>query len=84
MELKADEVYRAGLELGLDERAVVAHRLLASLHTDAEGAPQPEADDAWLDEIGTRVDDILNGGVETSTFAQTRAKARALLDDLRQ
>ncbi|WP_029144782.1 addiction module protein [Microbacterium luticocti] len=83
MALKADEVYQAGLELDLDERTVVAHRLLASLHP-AGDASQSEIDDAWHDEIGSRVDEILNGRVELSTFEQTRAKARMLLDDLRK
>ena len=82
MGLGAEEVYRAGLALGLDERAVVAHRLLASL--DPEGdASSPEIDEAWRGEIGSRVDDILNDRVQLGTFEQTREKARALLDDLR-
>lgn len=83
MVLKADELYQAGLELDLDERTVVAHRLLVSLHTQDE-ASQSEIDDAWRDEIGSRVDDILNGRVELSAFERTRDKARALLDDLRK
>ncbi|MGD9430807.1 addiction module protein [Arthrobacter russicus] len=83
MALKADEVYQAGLALDLDERTVVAHRLLASLHPE-DDASQSEIDDAWRDEIGSRVDDILNDRVELGTFEQTRDKARALLDDLRK
>ena len=43
MALPADEVYRAGLELDMDERAVVAHSLLASLHPD--GAAQADLDE---------------------------------------
>lgn len=83
MALKADEVYQAGLELDLDERTVVAHRLLASVRPMDE-ASQSEIDDAWRDEIGSRVDDVLSGGVELNDFEQTRVKARALLDDLRK
>lgn len=83
MALKADEVYQAGLGLDLDERTIVAHRLLASLHPDDE-ATQPDTDEAWRSELGSRVDDVLSGDIELSTFEQTRAKARALLDDLRQ
>jgi hypothetical protein len=83
MVLKADEVFQAGLELDLDERTLVAHRLLASLHSE-DDASQSEVDAAWRDEIGTRVDDILNGGVELGTFQQARDKAHALLDDLRK
>ena len=83
MALKADEVYQAGLALDLDERTLVAHRLLASLHP-ADDASQSEIDDVWRDEIGSRVDDILHSRVELSTFEQTREKVRALLDDLRK
>lgn len=83
MALKADEVYAAGLKLDLDERTVVAHRLLASLQPE-EGSEQVEVDAAWREEIGSRVDDILNGKVELGSFEETRAKARALLDELRK
>ncbi|UNX54479.1 addiction module protein [Georgenia sp. TF02-10] len=82
MARKAADVYRAGLELDPDERAVVAHRLLASLHWE-DKASQPEIDAAWRDEVGTRVDDILTGEVNRSTFEQTRAQARALVGGLR-
>lgn len=80
---KAHEVYQAGLELDPDERTVVAHRLLASLRPE-DSASQPEIDAAWRDEIGSRVDDVLNGKVELSTFEQSRANAQALLDSLRR
>lgn len=78
MAVKADEVYRAGLGLDLDERTVVAHRLLASLHP--AGDPQSAVDDAWRDEIASRVDDVLSGGTELGTFEQTRARARTILE----
>jgi len=77
---KADEVYQAGLELDVDERTAVAHRLLASLHPERD-AEEPGVDASWRREIGSRVDDILAGSVELTTFEETRAKARALLDD---
>ena len=83
MALKADEVYQAGLALDLDERTVVAHRLLASLHPEDDPS-QSAIDDAWRDEIASRVDDLLSDRVESSTFEQTRDKARALLGDLRR
>lgn len=76
-------MYQEGPELDLDESTVVAHRLLASLHPE-DDASQPEIDEAWRDEIGSRVDDILNDRVESGTFEQSRDKARALLDDLRR
>ena len=62
--------------------AVWAHRLLASLHPH-DDAPEPEIDADWRAEIGSRVDRILNGEIELGSFESTRAKARALLDDLR-
>lgn len=83
MAIQADEVYEAGLRLDLDERAVVAHRLLASLHPE-QGSDKLEVDEAWREEIGFRVDDILNGKVELRSFEETQAKARALLDELRK
>ncbi|MFT4011093.1 MAG: addiction module protein [Nocardioidaceae bacterium] len=82
MALKADEVYQAGLELDLDERTVVAHRLLASLHPD-DDASHPEVDAAWRDEIGTRVDDILDGSVELVSAEESHARIEALLAELR-
>lgn len=82
MALKADEVYEAGLELESDERMLVAHRLLASLHPE-EGADQPGVDAAWREEIDSRVDDVLSGSVTLVDFEETRAKARVILDDLR-
>lgn len=76
MVLTADEVYRAGLELDLDERTMVAHRLLASLEDDASPS---EIDEAWRDEIGSRVDDILNGRVELVSAEESRARVKAVL-----
>lgn len=74
-------MFRAGLELDLDERAVVAHRLLESL--DAEDhITHTEVDADWREEIGSRLDEILEGKVELVSFEQTRAKARALLNEL--
>lgn len=80
MVLKADEVYRAGLELDLDERTVVAHRLLASLHPEDEAFPS-EIDAAWREEVGSRVDDILNGNVELVSSEQSRARVKAVLTE---
>lgn len=81
MASKADEVYRAGLELGTDERTVVAHRLLASLHHDDDSSCA-EVDADWRVEIASRVDQVLDGTAELSTFDQARARARSLLEEL--
>jgi len=64
MTLKADEAYAAGLALDADERAVVAHRLLSSLHDDAGGHDdQAAVDAAWRDEIDRRLAGVMDGAV---------------------
>ncbi|HMS38131.1 MAG TPA: addiction module protein [Arachnia sp.] len=82
MALRAEDVYQAGLELDLDERTIVVHRLLASLHP-GDGSSEAEIDAKWRDEVGARLDDILTGRVELVSFEETRAKTRALLNNLR-
>jgi putative addiction module component (TIGR02574 family) len=61
MTLSASEFYEAGLALPPSVRKDVALRLLESI----EVADQETVDDAWTDEISTRVDDMLSGKVET-------------------
>ena len=61
MTLSASEFYEAGLALPPSVRKDVALRLLESI----EVADQESVDDAWTTEIGSRVDDILSGKVET-------------------
>ena len=65
MTLKADEVYAAGLALDADERTVVAHRLLGSLHDDTNDAgghdDQTAVDAAWRDEIDRRLAGVMDG-----------------------
>lgn len=60
MTLSASEFYEAGLALPPSVRKDVALRLLESI----EAADQESVDEAWNAEIGSRVDDILNGKVE--------------------
>jgi len=81
MTQKADEVLQAGLELDLGERAAVVRRLLESLGP-VDSTPAAEIDAAWARELDTRLDDVLQGRVELSTFEQTRLKARKIVDDL--
>lgn len=80
MALTADEVYQAGLELEPDERTVVVHRLLASLHPEPDES-QRDLDAAWRREVSVRLDGILNGRVEAGSFEETRTRACALLGD---
>lgn len=51
-----------------------------------EASPVEDSDNdkAWGEEISSRLDEVMGGEVELTTFAQTRAKARTLLDDLRR
>lgn len=60
MSMNASELFEAGLSLSPSERKDVALRLLDSV----EVADQESVDDAWTDEISSRVDDIVNGKVE--------------------
>lgn len=60
MSLSASELYEAGLALPPSVRKDIALRLLDSI----EVADQESVDAAWTAEIGSRVDDIVNGKVE--------------------
>lgn len=83
----ADEVYAAALALEVAERAAVAHRLLAAELLAAEpvgnSTDQAEIDTAWSAEIDLRIEAILSGTVELEPFTTTRAKARAILNEVR-
>lgn len=61
MSQSAADFYEAGLALPPSVRKEVALRLLESI----EVADQDEVDNAWSNEISSRVDDILNGTVQT-------------------
>lgn len=66
MTLSASELYEAGMALPPAVRKDVALRLLESL----EVADQASVDEAWTAEISSRVDDILDGRVETISGEQ--------------
>jgi len=83
MAAQVHEVYQAGLELDLEARAVVAHGLLASVRHDVVSA-QPEVEAAWLDEIGSRVKEILDGRVTLVTADESRRRVHELLASLGQ
>lgn len=61
MSLSASEFYEAGMTLPPSVRKDVALRLLESL----ELADQESVDAVWTTEIGSRIDDILTGNVQT-------------------
>ncbi len=56
-----DEITQLALTLPVDQRAQVASALLASLDDPADSA---EIHRDWTSEIGSRVDDIVNGEAE--------------------
>lgn len=70
MTLSESEFYEAGLALPPSVRKDVALRLLESI----EVADQESVDEAWSEEIGSRVDDILSGKVETIPGEQVFAE----------
>jgi hypothetical protein len=65
----------------LDQRALVVHRLEQSLHPD-DLDNQSAVRSGWRDEIGTRVDQILNGEVELVDADQTYRLLSAELADM--
>lgn len=70
MPLSAAEFYEGGLALPPSVRKDVALRLLESV----EVVDQETVDQAWTDEISTRVDSILSGKVETIPGEQVIAE----------
>ncbi len=74
---KVAEVERALLALAPEERAAVIRSGLLSLDGGSAEAPQDNIDDAWRGEIGSRLDDVLQGRAELGSFETTRAKFAA-------
>ena len=70
MTLSVSEFYEAGLALPPSVRKDVALRLLESVGV----VDQETIDQAWSDEISTRVDDILSDKVETIPGEQVFAE----------
>ncbi|WP_300387191.1 addiction module protein [uncultured Nocardioides sp.] len=73
MSLSASEFYEAGMNLPPSVRKDVALRLLESL----EVFDDDSVEEAWSAEIGSRVDDILTGEVETIPHAEVMARLAA-------
>ncbi|USQ79547.1 addiction module protein [Ornithinimicrobium faecis] len=70
MSLSASELYEVGLSLPPSVRKDIALRLLESI----EVADQDSVDKDWATEIGSRVDDILSGKVETIPHDEVMAR----------
>lgn len=72
----ASTILEFGKELDLDERTVVAHKLLASLHDEDPG--QAQAGAVWKGELRRRIEDVESGRVELVSHAETVALAREI------
>ena len=68
----AARVLEAGLALGAEERARIAHELIQSLEPGDADAPA-----AWSDEIRRRVDEIETGTAELEDWETVRARLEA-------
>ena len=73
MSLSASEFYEAGMSLPPSVRKDVALRLLESL----EVTDQESVDEAWTNEIGSRVDAVVSGKVEMIPGEQVFAELAA-------
>lgn len=68
-----EEIVRAALSLPLDERAMIADRLLVSL----VGLSQDEIDASWAGEVERRIREIDEGTVETIDGEMVMQKLRS-------
>lgn len=69
-----DEITQLALTLPVDQRAQVAHALLASLDDPADSA---EIHEAWTAETKSRVEDITSGRVQTLSRDEVEAQLAA-------
>ena len=76
------ELIEAGRELTPAERIELASELLASVDDGDEN--QATVDAAWAAEVGSRVDDLLTGKVNTIPFSETYARLSAKIAAARQ
>jgi len=74
MATSAKDLYEQALSLDETERAALANLILQSLEpTD------PDAEEAWAEEIKLRVKELENGAVETISWDEVRSKLAAKL-----
>ncbi|MCA0295270.1 MAG: addiction module protein [Actinobacteria bacterium] len=71
------EIERALLALPPHDRAAVVHAALISLDGGAADDSQDDLDTAWREEVGDRLDEVLEGKVELGSFEATRARFTA-------
>lgn len=78
MSLPLERLEAEALDLPSNDRAALAHRLIASLDAGPEEDPT-EVELAWEREIQTRLEEYRRGEVQIISSADVFAKARALL-----
>lgn len=69
------EISKAALALSIDERTILAHRLIDSLHAEADRG----VSEAWTQVIRRRLDDVRSGRVETVDGPEGLARVRRLV-----
>lgn len=74
MTIPIPDVERALLALAPDARAEVIRRGLRSLDDGLGNPDGPSSDHEWREELGRRLDDVVEGRVELGAFASTRAE----------
>ncbi|HLL48393.1 MAG TPA: addiction module protein [Longimicrobiaceae bacterium] len=77
MSVPLEKVEAEALELPARERALLAHRLIASL--DGEGEDPADVELAWEEEIHRRVEEYRSGAVRAVPASEVFARARARL-----
>jgi putative addiction module component (TIGR02574 family) len=74
MATSAEDLYEQALSLDETERVALANLILQSLEpTD------PDAEEAWAEEIKRRVGELENGAIETISWDEVRSKLAAKL-----
>lgn len=79
MTRKLADVIAAGKALDADERELASIALHYADEEHATADEQSQIDDAWDDEINSRIDDILSGRVELVDGEETMRMLRAEL-----
>ncbi len=74
--MEAGELLKQALTLTEKERAELASSLIDSLDTTVD----PDAEQAWQEEIARRLSDVENGKVKTIPWEEVQRKGRALLN----
>lgn len=74
----ATTILELGKGLDPDERTIVAHKLLATLHDNHDTAARRSAEATWNAELRRRIDDIETGRVEPVSHTDTVEIAREI------